>query len=84
MTISIFNPYFLIIITGTSFGIVGMQTNNIIILENNQFLALKEDKLVKVNLIVKLKEKFNLTILLLFNRYILSLNKDFIVLYQKG
>ena len=58
-----------------------MQTNNIIILKNDQFLALKEDKLVKVNLIAKLKEKLNLIILLFFNGYILSLNKDFIALH---
>jgi len=61
-----------------------MQTNNIIILEDNQFLALKEDKLVKVNLIVKPKEKLNLITLLLFNKYTLSLNKDSIALRQKG
>jgi hypothetical protein len=61
-----------------------MQTNDIIILEDNQFLALKEDKLVKVYLIAKLKEKLNLTILLLFNGCILSLNKDSIALRQKG
>ena len=65
---------------GISFRIVGIQTDNIIILRDDQFLALKEDKLVKVNLIVKLKEKLNLIILLLFNRCILSLNKDFIAL----
>ena len=58
-----------------------MQTNNIIILGDNQFSALKEDKLVKVNFITKLKEKLNLIILLLFNRYILSLNKNSIALY---
>jgi hypothetical protein len=80
MTTSIFNPYFLIITTGTPFGIVGMQTDNIIILGDDQFLALKEDELVKVNLIVKPKEKLNLITLLLFNRYILSLNKDSITL----
>ena len=57
-----------------------MQTNDIIILKNNQFSALKEDKLVKVNLIAKLKEKLNLITLLLFNGYILSLNKDSIAL----
>jgi len=61
-----------------------MQTNNIIILGDNQFLALKEDKLVKANLIAKLKEKLSLIIPLLFNRYILSLNKDSITLRQKG
>jgi hypothetical protein len=32
----------------------------------------------------KLKEKLNLTTLLLFNGYILSLNKDSIALHQKG
>jgi len=61
-----------------------MQTNNIIILGDDQFLALKEDKLVKANFIAKLKEKLNLTTLLLFNRCILSLNKDSIALRQKG
>jgi len=80
ITTSIFNPYFLIITIGTPFGIVSMQTNNIIILGDDQFLALKEDKLVKVNLIAKLKEKLNLITLLLFNRCILSLNKDSIAL----
>jgi len=61
-----------------------MQTNNIIILGDNQFLALKEDKLIKVNLMAKLKERLNPTILLLFNGCILSLNKDSIALRQKG
>jgi len=80
MTTSIFDPYFLIITMGTLFGIVGMQTNNIIILGDDQFLALKEDELVKANLMVKLKEKLSLTILLLFNGCILFLNKDSIAL----
>ena len=53
-----------------------MQINNIIILKDNQFLALKKNKLVKVNLIAKLKEKLNLIILLFFNGCILSLNKN--------
>jgi len=65
---------------GTLFGIVGMQTDDIIILGDDQFLALKEDELVKANLIAKLKEKLSLIILLLFNRYILSLNEDSIAL----
>jgi len=69
---------------GTLFGIVGMQTNNIIILGDDQFLALKEDELVKANLIAKLKEKLSLIILLLFNGCILSLNEDSIALRQKG
>ena len=84
MTPFIFNPYFLITTTGTPFGIINMQTNNTIILRNNQFSALKEDKLIKINLITKLKKKLNSTTPLLFNRCILSLNKDSIALRQKG
>ena len=75
-----FNPCFLIITIETLFGIVSIQTNNIIILKNDQFSALKEDELVKANLIAKLKEKLNSTILLFFNGCILSLNKDSIAL----
>ena len=84
MTTFIFNPYFLITTIGTLFGIISMQIDNIIILKNNQFSALKEDKLVKVKLMVKLKEKLSLIILLLFNGCILSLNKDSIALRQKS
>ena len=61
-----------------------MQTNNTIILGNDQFSALKEDELVKANLIIKPKEKLSLTTLLLFNKYILSLNEDSIILRQKS
>jgi len=69
---------------GTPFGIIGIQTDDIIILGDDQFSALKEDELVKANLIVKPKEKLNLTTPLLFNGCILSLNKDSIALRQKG
>src|SRR6266571_9174464 len=84
MTTSTFNPCFLITTTGTPFGIVGMQTDNTIILGDNQFSALKENKLVKANLIAKPKEKLNSTTPLLFNKYILSLNKNSITLHQKS
>ena len=80
MTTFIFNPCFLIITMGTSFRIIGIQTNNIIILRDDQFSALKEDELVKVNLITKPKKKLNLITLLFFNGCILSLNKDSITL----
>ena len=48
---------------------------------DDQFSALKENELVKVNFIIKPKEKLNLIILLFFNGCILSLNKDSIALY---
>src|SRR5271156_3418811 len=81
ITTFIFNPCFLITTTGTLFKIVGIQTNDTIILRDNQFLTLKENKLVKVNLMVKLKEKLDLTTLLLFNRCILSLNQNSIAMH---
>jgi hypothetical protein len=81
MTTSTFYPCFLIT---TPFGIVGMQTNETIILGDDQFSALEEDELVKANLMGKPKEKLNLTTPLLFNGCILSLNEDSITLRQKG
>jgi hypothetical protein len=53
-------------------------------LGDDQFLTLKEDELIKANLMAKPKKKLNLTTPLLFNGCILSLNKDSIALYQKG
>jgi len=84
MTTSTFDLCFLITTTGTPFGIIGMQIDNTIILGDKQFSAFKKDELVKVSLIAKPKEKLNLKILLLFNKYILSLNKNSIALHQKG
>jgi len=84
MTIFTFDPYFLITTTETPFRIIGMQTNNTIILEDNQFSALEKDELVKANFMVKPKEKLNSKTPLLFNKCILSLNKDSIALRQKG
>jgi len=84
MTTSTFNPCFLITTTGTPFGIISMQTDNTIILGDNQFSALKEDELVKANLMAKPKEKLDLKTSLLFNECILSLNKNSIALHQKG
>ena len=49
-----------------------MQTDNTIILANEQFLALKEDKLQKAKLIAKPKEKLTPEKPLIFNRYVLT------------
>ena len=84
MTTSTFDPCFLITTTGTPFGIVGMQTDDTIILGDDQFSTLEEAELVKANLIAKPKQKLDLTTPLLFNGCIISLNEDCIVLRQKG
>jgi hypothetical protein len=56
MIISTYDPCFLIITTKENFGIIGIQTNNIIILVNNQFLALEKNKLIKTKFLVKPKK----------------------------
>src|SRR6266571_5411695 len=61
MTTFTFNLCFLIITTKTPFRIINIQTNNTIILGDDQFSALKKDKLVKANFIAKPKEKLNST-----------------------
>jgi hypothetical protein len=84
MITSTFDPCFLITTTKAPFGIVGMQTDDTIILGDDQFSALEEDELVKANLTAKPKAKLDLTTPLLFNGCILSLNKDSITLRPKG
>ena len=48
-----------------------MQTNNILILTLEEFSVLKDDKLSKIKLLVKLKEVLVLETLLIFNRCVL-------------
>jgi hypothetical protein len=76
MITSTYNPYFLIIIKKEVFNIVGMQTNNILILALKEFLVLEDDKLSKAKFLTKLKEVLVLETLLIFNRYILTQYKD--------
>jgi len=80
MDTSTFDPCLLITSTKTPFGIVGIQTDDTIILGDSDFSTLEEEELTKAKLIAKPKEKLNSTTLLLFNRYILSLNEDSIAL----
>jgi hypothetical protein len=58
------------------FGIVNIQTDNTLILGDNNFLALEKSKLVKASFIAKPKQKLNLDKPLIFNSYILSLDYD--------
>jgi hypothetical protein len=60
-----------------------MQTNNIIILVDNQFVELEESELEKTKFIAKPKEKITPIVLLLFNKCILSQKDNIISLYQK-
>ena len=70
MTTSIYNPCFLIT-TKEVFGLIGMQTNNILILALKEFSVLEDNKLSKTKLFVKPKEALALKTLLIFNRCVL-------------
>jgi hypothetical protein len=62
----------LIIINKNIFGIVSIQTDDIIILVNKRFLAQEEKELKQAKYTTKPKEKLIIVNLLLFNGYILS------------
>ena len=73
----------LIIITDDSFDLIEMQTNDIIILTNDRFNALKENELKKINFLAKSKEKLISNNLLIFNECVLIMTNDVIHLRQK-
>jgi hypothetical protein len=72
---SIYNPCLLITLTNSVFGVVGIQTNNIIILGNKRFLIQKEQELAQANYTTKPKEKLIVVIPLLFNSSVFSLDR---------
>jgi hypothetical protein len=51
----LYDPCLLIIIA-YAFGLVGMQTDDTLILEDSKFKALKHEELAKANIIAKLIE----------------------------
>jgi hypothetical protein len=53
---SIYNPYFLIYTTESKFGLVGLQTDNNLIIINAAFLVLEEKKLKNMESITKPKK----------------------------
>jgi hypothetical protein len=71
----IYNPCLLITITNNIFGVIGIQTNNTIILGDKRFLVQEEQELIQANYTTKPKEKLLAVIFLLFNRYMFSLDK---------
>jgi hypothetical protein len=73
--ISIYDPCLLITTTNSVFGVIDIQTNDIIIFGNKYFSAQEKYKLIQANYITKLKKKLLAVIPLLFNSYMLSLNK---------
>ena len=80
---STYDPCFLISTTEDSFGIVKIQTDDTIILSDDRFAAIKEDKLVKAKFLVKLKEKLTSDTPLIFNDCVLTQKGNIVLLRQK-
>jgi len=53
---STYNPYFLVTTKKEVFGLIGMQTNNTLILALEEFLVLEDNELNKAKFFIKLKE----------------------------
>jgi hypothetical protein len=81
---STYDPCLLITSTNNIFGIVGIQTDDIIILGNKRFLTQEEQELAQANYIAKPKEKLTAATPLLFNSCVFSLDGANINLCQKG
>jgi hypothetical protein len=82
MTTSTYDPCLLVTKTGKPFGLVGMQTDDTLILAEQKFAAQEETELIFA---AKPKEQLTTTTPLMFNGCILSLNGDGTMdLRQKG
>jgi hypothetical protein len=78
---STYNPYLIITTTNSIFRVIGIQTDDIIILKDKCFSAQEEYELIYTNYTTKPKKKLLAVILLLFNSYVFSLDRTNINLY---
>ena len=72
----LYNPYLLIITKKEAFGVVSMQTDNILFLIFKEFTTLKDNELQKAHLTAKLRDKLSTKSNLIFNRYIVTMESD--------
>jgi hypothetical protein len=81
---STYNPCLLITTTKTVFDVVGIQTNNTLILRSKEFDTIKDKKLTKAKFSAKPKKLLSSETLLIFNDCILTQKeKDVVELQQK-
>ena len=71
MIISTYNPCFLITTKKEVFSLIGMETDNILILILKEFSVLENDELSKIKFFIKFKKALILETLLIFNRCVL-------------
>ena len=72
MTTSTYDPCFLITTGKEAFRIVGIQTDDTLILASEEFLALEDRELSKANFLAKPKEALTPEDPLIFNGYVLT------------
>ena len=70
----------LLYINCNSFGIVGLQTDNTLLLANKTFAKSEETKLQEANFLAKEREELTRTTLIKFNRGHIKQEKDSIIL----
>jgi hypothetical protein len=83
MAISTYDPCLLITIIENGFGIVGIQTDDIIILADEPFSTLKKNELLNAKFIAKSKEKLTPDSPLIFNKCVLVQDGNIMSLRQK-
>jgi len=76
MTTSTYDPCFLVTRTKDQFGVVGMQTDDTIILADEKFSVLEEDELIKAKFTAKPKQKLSHAEPLIFNGCVLTQDAD--------
>jgi endonuclease YncB( thermonuclease family) len=83
MTTSTYDPCLLVTTTESGFNIVGMQTDDIIILADEPFSTLEKNELLNAKFIVKPKEKLTPDSPLIFNGCVLIQDGNTMSLRQK-
>jgi hypothetical protein len=80
---STYDPCLLITTTKDAFGIVGIQTNDTLILASDEFSQKKNSELTQANLRAKPKTTLTSDEPIIFNKGVLSIEGDTVMLRQK-
>ena len=83
MATSTYDPCLLITTTKDAFGMVGMQTDDTLILASDEFSQKEDSELTQANLRAKLKTTLTSDEPIIFNGGVLSMEGDTVVLRQK-
>jgi hypothetical protein len=74
-----YDPCLLIITKKEAFGVVGIQTNDILFLASDEFAALEDSELQKAQLTAKPRDKLSVKSSLMFNKYVIIMEPNSII-----